>query len=108
MRHTSRTLACMDAGGGAAPGRPRASSAACSRRRSATSGRLFQTRLYRLRPVGVPSRRIPDILSIAATGLLPSRRIPDFLSIAATSLLPSRRIQDVLSINEGRDKSWKD
>ena len=27
-------------------------------------GRLFQTPLYRLRPVGVPSRRIQDILSI--------------------------------------------
>ena len=27
-------------------------------------GGLFQTRLYRLRPIGVPSRRIQDILSI--------------------------------------------
>ena len=35
-------------------------------RRAATGilGRLFQTRLYRLRPVGVPSRRIQDFLSI--------------------------------------------
>ena len=61
-----------------------------------------------MRPAGVPSRRIPDILSIAASGLLPSRRIQDFLSIAATGLLPSRRIPDFLSINEGRDKSRAD
>ena len=62
------------------------------------------------------SRRIPDVLSIAATGILdglfptpsttcihagvPSRRIQDFLSIAATGILPSRRIQDILSIND--------
>ena len=46
-------------------------------------GRLFQTRLYRLRPVGVPSRRIQDILSIAAAGILPSRRIQDILSITS-------------------------
>ena len=54
-------------------------------------GGLFPTPPYHLRPVGVPSRRIQDILSIAATGVLPSRRIPDFLSI-----------------NEGREKSWRD
>ena len=62
--------------------------------RRAASGlldRLFQTRSTTYIPVGVPSRRIPDILSIAATGLLPSRRIPD-----------------ILSINEGRDKSRRD
>ena len=56
----------------------------------------------------LPSRRIPDFLSIAASGILPSRRIPDFLSIAATGVLPSRRIPDFLSINEGRDKSGMD
>ena len=35
-------------------------------RRAATGilGGLFQTPLYRLRPVGVPSRRIQDVLSI--------------------------------------------
>ena len=35
-------------------------------RRAATGvlGGLFQTPLYHLRPVGVPSRRIQDILSI--------------------------------------------
>ena len=39
---------------------------------------------------------------------VPSRRIQDILSIAATGILPSRRIQDILSINEGRDKSRRD
>ena len=67
-------------------GRLRASSAACSRRRSTTSAacsRRGSTACVHagVRPVGVPARRIPDFLSIAATGVLPSRRIPDFLSI---------------------------
>ena len=39
---------------------------------------------------------------------MPSRRIPDFLSIAAAGILPSRRIPDFLSINEGRDKARRD
>ena len=39
-------------------------------RRAATDilGDLFQTPLYRLRPVGVPSRRIQDFLSINDEG----------------------------------------
>ena len=32
-------------------------------------GGSFQTPLYRLRPVGVPSRRIPDFLSINDGGV---------------------------------------
>ena len=59
---------------------------------------LFPTPSTTCIHAGVPSRRIPDILSIAAAGLLPSRRIQDFLSIAAAGLLPSRRIPDILSI----------
>ena len=41
-------------------------------RRAATGvlGSLFQTLLYHLRPVGVPSRRIQDILSINDDGVL--------------------------------------
>ena len=39
-------------------------------RRAATGilGRSFQTRLYHLRPVGVPSRRIQDFLSVNDNG----------------------------------------
>ena len=46
-------------------------------RRAATGvlGGLFQTPLYQLRPVGVPSRRIQDFLSINDGGVLLNRQI---------------------------------
>ena len=53
------------------------------------------------RDVGVPSGRIQDILSIAATGIL-GGLFPTPLYRLRPVGVPSRRIQDILSINEGR------